>query len=99
MGNKQITRGWEIMTTIICYLKGVVKWIFEFIASILEYVLEIFPPSPFSFELIPGYDSFFGYINYFIPFQGMLTVMGTYLVSVILYYGGMWLARMIRLLG
>ena len=88
------------MTQVICWLKGAIKWIFEFIASILEYVISIFPPSPFSsFEAISGYDSFFGFINYFIPFQSMLTIMGTYLVSVIIYYGGMWLARMIRLLG
>lgn len=59
---------------------------FTFFDVILQ-ILSILPASPFMHlvEYVSGFE-FLGYMNYFIPFRDMATVMDLWLTAVIAYY-------------
>ncbi|MNJ00434.1 hypothetical protein D3C73_1597640 [compost metagenome] len=64
-------------------------------ASVVGGLVSILPSSPFTWDL-GALGAYMPVINYFIPFQAMATMMGTYLVAVGLWYVVRWALRLIQ---
>lgn len=71
------------MDFIMGLLGNIVNTFFDVILN----VLSLLPMSPFGsfIEDVAGFE-FLGYMNYFIPFQAMATVLNVYIAALLAYY-------------
>lgn len=64
-----------------------IDFIVDIVIKILQAIIKLLPLSPFikMAESIEDFD-FLGFLNYFIPFDVCLTMLGVWLASVAIYY-------------
>lgn len=77
-------------------LGDIVNFILQFISDLIEPLFNLLPDSPIQQIRFPETSIFanvMGWINYFIPLQGMLTIMGTYLGAALIWYAVRWMMR------
>ena len=68
--------------------------------GIIDRLIDILPASPFAnalsnFANLP----YLGYLNWFIPVRGILTVMGAWLAAITLFYLYSVIMRWVKLIG
>lgn len=68
--------------------------------GLLQNVVQLLPLSPFA-DFIDEFSDlpFLGYLNWFIPVRGILTVMAAWLGAVTLFYLYSVVARWVKLIG
>lgn len=68
--------------------------------GIIDRLIEILPASPFASALSNFRDlPFLGYLNWFIPVRGILTVMAAWLAAITLFYMYSVIMRWVKLIG
>ena len=65
---------------------NIFDWLFGFLADILQWVVDLLPDSPFNKLDITVIEPYMGYINWFIPFDFILSTLTAWLVAVAGYY-------------
>ena len=65
---------------------NIFDWLFDFLADILQWVVDLLPDSPFDKLDITVIEPYMGYINWFIPFDFILSTLTAWLVAVSGYY-------------
>lgn len=75
----------------------IIQALIDFVVWFAGGLISLLPNSPFSWSIqLPEWA---GWIGYFVPWQAMLTVLGTYLVAVGSYYVVRVALRWIRAIG
>lgn len=80
-------------------MAGIVNWFINGIASALSAVLSLLPSDPLSQVDWSAVAPYLGTVNYFIPVGAIVTLLGSYLVAVALWYLYRWVLRFIRFIG
>jgi len=72
--------------------------IVQVLAWIANIVLFLLPDTPFNWEVMEQLRSstWYSYFAYFLPIDGMISVLTVYLISVVGYYAIRWILRLIR---
>jgi hypothetical protein len=78
----------------------IIKWVNELIEGLsdaLLLVLMLLPDTPFNWSMGTGITGILlSHINYFVPFATISTVMASYLLAVVIWYGVRWILRFAR---
>lgn len=76
------------------------QWIINKVVELLNYLMSVFPTSPFHQFIVQFEDMpFLGYLNWFIPISDMLKVGTAWLVAIGLFYLYSIVARWVKLIG
>jgi len=74
---------------------GFLNWLIKALAAVVVTILNLLPQSPFTWDL-GSLGPLWANANYFVPFNVLAGVMGTYLVSVGVWYAARWILRLAR---
>jgi hypothetical protein len=76
-------------------MSGVLNWVIEQFASLVEAVLGILPDSPIQKYLVDNQDiaEILGYINWFVPIETMMTILVFFLTATAIWYAVRWALR------
>lgn len=77
-------------------LGDIINYILTFISDLIEPAFNILPDSPIQTITFANtaFGNVMGWINYFVPLQGMLLIMSLYLSAALIWYGVRWLMRL-----
>lgn len=65
---------------------NIFDWFFDFLADILQWVVDLLPDSPFNKLDTTVIEPYLGYINWVIPMDFILTTFTLWLTAVGIYY-------------
>lgn len=75
------------------WLSDALQFVIDSIAQVLEWVLYIFPPSPFNIADSMNIGGLVSKINFFIPVYEFIAIGQAWLIAIGIYYGLSTLAR------
>jgi hypothetical protein len=79
---------------------GFINALIQHIANFVKWVLNLLPTSPFvGWAMPPWVDTYWGFVNVFIPFTEMVSVLTTYVVAVAMWYVLRWVLRFLKFIG
>ena len=77
--------------------QGLVNGINEVSSAIFNTIMALLPTSPFLNIKIPQeLSDLMGYLNYYVPFSGMLTIGAAWISCILVFYGYQMLLRFIK---
>lgn len=79
-------------------LVKIIQALIDFAGIVLNSVIGLLPNSPFSWDF-SWLGSWWGFVNYFIPFQAMASFTLYYVAAVGIWYAVRWIMRIIRYIG
>lgn len=59
-------------------------------------LIDLLPLSPFTFTVEAEFRTIMGYINYFIPIDGMIKILQAWLVCILAWYAAIVILRWIK---
>lgn len=62
------------------------NWLKDFFYNTLQWVINLLPDSPFKLLDNTPIKDYLGYINYFVPFDFIVTTFSLWLVAIATYY-------------
>ena len=63
-----------------------INWLFEILAQVLSWVVNLLPNSPFTAISNTPIAPYLGFINWFIPFDFVITTLTLWLSAIAIYY-------------
>lgn len=74
---------------------GIINKIIELFALALQSIIGILPDSPFNAISFPE-TGYWGWIGIFVPVEAILTIFGSWLSAVLVWYGVRWVFRFVK---
>lgn len=80
------------------WLVTFINWVIQALASIAKLAVQILPKSPFTYIDNSPIAEYIGYLNWIIPIEQMITLTGTWLFAITLYYSVSALLRWVKVI-
>lgn len=74
---------------------NLINLIIQACANAVLAILNLLPQTPFNWDL-GALGEYWGYVNYFIPFASMATIMTGFLSATLVWYGVRWVLRFVK---
>lgn len=80
------------------WLVTFINWVIQALASIAKLAVQILPKSPFAYIDNSPIAEYISYLNWIIPIEQMISLTGTWLFAITLYYSVSALLRWVKVI-